>query len=334
MTGILLINLGTPDEPTSKAVRRYLREFLMDGQVIDINFIGRWFLVNGIIAPFRAPKSAKAYQKIWGDKSPLLFHTEQLTQMVGNALDDNYAVTMGMRYGNPSIKTALELLVAEKPDKIIVLPLYPQYALSSTQTCIDLVEKLKKKIKDCPPLEFAPPFFEHPGFIRAFAEVAKPYILGANPDHVLMSFHGLPEHHLTKLNTTEKYCFTQKNCCDQIGELNSKCYRAQSFRTAHLIARDLNLTSDNYSISFQSRLGRRPWIKPYTDEVIIDLAKKGCKRLVVICPSFVADCLETLEEIGIRARESFLEHGGESLELVPSLNSHPRWVEAVCQMVS
>ena len=312
MIGILLINLGTPDAPTTSAVRHYLRQFLSDPKVIDIHPIARWLLVNLIIAPFRSPKSAALYQKIWTKEgSPLLIHTENLARAVGQKLGSSYAVEIGMRYGNPSIASAVRKLVEKKVEKIRVLPLFPQYAASSTGSAIEEVSRVAGKLGNIPPIETIPPFFDHPGFIRNFAGIGKPVLERIKPDQILFSFHGLPERHIQKGDPYQKQCF----------------------RTAELIAAELGLPSDIWKVSFQSRLGRTPWIKPYTDLLLLDLAKAGKKRIVVFCPAFVADCLETLEEIGIRNREAVIACGAETLELVPSLNSHPKWVETVCEMV-
>ncbi|MBI4412361.1 MAG: ferrochelatase [Deltaproteobacteria bacterium] len=312
MTGVLLINLGTPDEPTVPAVRRYLKEFLSDPYVIDINPLARWLLVNCVISPFRAPKSTLAYRKVWTDRgSPLLFYTVDLTKKVAEKLGNGFVVEMAMRYGRPSIEEGMKKLIQKGVSEIRVLPLYPQYASSSTGSTIDEVNRLAKKMNS-PPFKILPAFYNHPGFVKSFAEIGMPILNDLKPHHVLFSFHGLPERHILKGDP----------------------YRDHSFHTAHAIAKVLGLKPDEYSVSFQSRLGRTPWIKPYTDLILVELAQKGKKKVAVFCPSFVADCLETLEEIGIRGRESFLAAGGEKLELIPSLNTHPMWVEAVCGLVS
>lgn len=310
MKGILLLNLGTPDAPTTPAVRRYLRQFLSDPRVIDIHPILRTLLLNLIILPFRSPRSAEAYRKIWTQEgAPLRIHTEALGREVGKRLGSEYQVEVGMRYGNPSIERALQTLLQRQID-IRILPLFPQYASSSTGSAVEELFQVLRRFWKIPSFQVLPPFFDHPGYIRSFAEVGKPVLERSKPDHVLFSFHGLPEKHIKKGDP----------------------YKEQCFRTAELIASELKL-SGNWSVSFQSRLGRTPWIKPYTDRTIIDLAQKGVKRMAVFCPAFVADCLETLEEIGIRGRELALSHGVEVFELVPSLNAHPRWIETVCEMV-
>ena len=327
--GRLLINLGTPDEPTTAAVRRYLREFLSDPRVIDINAVGRALLLNLIILPTRPSKSAAAYKSIWDAKrgSPLLYHSQDLTTGVREKLGDGWVVELAMRYGNPSIQSGLEKLAAAKVDRIVVLPLFPQYATSSTGTAIARVMDLATQTWTVPALDFVPAFFDDAGFLGAFAQVAKPALDAAKPDHVLFSFHGLPVRQITKTDMTGKHCFATETCCDSLE--NPNCYRAQCFATARALASRLGLAKDDYTICFQSRLGRTPWIQPFTDVEIDKLAAAGKKRLAVLCPAFVADCLETVEEIGIRAKEQFTAAGGEELVLVPSLNATPAWIDAV-----
>jgi ferrochelatase len=336
-TGVLLINLGTPDAPTTPAVRRYLREFLMDGRVIDISPLARWFLVNVIISTFRSPKSARAYRKVWSeDGSPLLVHGKALTEQVSNALGE-WPVVLSMRYGSPSIERGLAELEAKGCDHIVVVPLYPQYASSSTGSTVEEVLRQVQGRWNTPFISVVPPFFSHPAFIKAFAAVGRPTLDDLNPDFVLFSFHGLPEHHMHKSDPTGSHCLASPDCCDRAAAPGSavgqQCYRAQCFVTARLLASELNLPRDQWSVSFQSRLGRREWIKPYTDHRVEELARSGVKRLAVYCPAFVADCLETLEEIGMEARQDFRDAGGEELRLIPSLNSSPAWVDAVCELV-
>jgi ferrochelatase len=333
MIGVLLINLGTPDAPETPAVRKYLREFLSDPRVIDISPIARTLLVNAIIVPFRSPKSAEAYRKIWlPEGSPLLFHTKNLAQRVSEKLGSKYAVAVGMRYGRPSIASAMEELTQKGVQEIRVLPLFPQYATSSFGSAVAEVYRVAQKNWNAPLIKILPPFFDHPGFIEAFAQVAQPVLEKLRPDHVLFSFHGLPERHILKGDPTGKHCLKFDECCDHPNEKTAYCYRAQSFKTALAIKKRLGIPDDLCGVSFQSRLGRTPWLKPYTDLIIPELVAHGKKRIAVFCPAFVADCLETLEEIGIRARESALTAGAEELQLVPSLNDHPVWVEAVCKI--
>lgn len=331
--GLLLINLGTPDSPTPPAVRRYLREFLSDPRVLDINPIGRALLLNLIILPLRPKKSAHAYQSIWHPErgSPLAYHSRDLAAGVAAALGAGWKVELAMRYGSPSLPRALEALRASGVDRIVVLPLFPQYASSSTGTALARVFELCAEPWNTPWIDVVPPFYDDPGFLAAFAALARTH--GAREaDHVLMSFHGLPERHVRKSDATSEHCLASTSCCDRIVEANRNCYRAQCFATARGLAQALELPAERYTVCFQSRLGRDPWIKPYTDEVLTDLAKRGVRKLAVICPAFVADCLETLEEIGMRAKEQFQSLGGEDLTLVPSLNASAQWIDVVASL--
>jgi protoporphyrin/coproporphyrin ferrochelatase len=328
--GLLLLNLGTPDEPTTAAVRRYLREFLGDPRVLDMNPVGRALLLNLIILPTRPAKSAHAYRSIWDPErgSPLLYHSRDLAAGVAAKLGAGWRVELAMRYGTPSIASALDALIAAQVDRIVVLPLFPQYASSSTGTAVARVMELARDRWNVPACDFVPAFFDDPGFLAAFAAVAAPVLAAERPDHVLFSFHGLPVRQIVKTDLTRSHCLTTADCCDTLA--NPHCYRAQSFATARALAARLDLGAGDYTVCFQSRLGRIPWIEPHTDVVIDELAQQGKKRLAVMCPAFVADCLETVEEIGIRARQQFTAAGGESLTLVPSLNATPAWIDAVC----
>ncbi len=333
-TGILLVNLGTPDAPEAGPVRRYLREFLSDPRVLDINPVGRWLLLNLIILPTRPSKSAEAYAKIWTDEgSPLLVHGQALAEQVRKAMPDGPPIELAMRYGSPSIADGLRRLRDAGCDRLVVCPLYPQYASSSTGSSVEAVYKQAAELWNTPFITVVPPFYDDPGFIAALAAVGRPVLEQLQPDHVLLSYHGLPERHMLKSDPTGQHCLQSKGCCDAIVPANAQCYRAQCYATSRALAAALELSPDAYSVSFQSRLGRTPWIKPYTDEVLVELAKAGTKRVAVFCPAFVADCLETLEEIGMRAKEDFVAAGGEDLRLVPGLNAHPRWVDAVVSLV-
>ncbi|MBT8491957.1 MAG: ferrochelatase [Deltaproteobacteria bacterium] len=333
MNGLLLINLGTPDEPTPSAVRRYLREFLSDPRVLDINPIGRAALLNLVILPTRPSKSAEAYQQIWTERgSPLLFHSVDLTEKVTERLGDGWRVELAMRYGNPSIEAALERFRKAGITRLVVLPLFPQYASSSTGSALEVVYKHVAESWNTPYLTVVPPYFDDPLFIEGFRAVGQPILDDKQPDYVLMSFHGLPERHMRKSDHTGAHCLSSPGCCDQMSSANSECYRAQCFATARALAAALDLEDGKWEVTFQSRLGRTPWIKPYTDEVLVELPKRGIKKLAVFCPAFVADCLETLEEIGMRADEDFREAGGEELTLVPSLNSSDAWADAVAAL--
>lgn len=329
MHGLLLINLGTPDEPTAPAVRRYLREFLGDPRVLDMNALGRAMLLNLVILPTRPAKSAHAYRSIWDPErgSPLMYHSQDLAAAVAARLGARWRVELAMRYGRPSIPDGLAALERAGVDRIVVLPLFPQYASSSTGTAVARVMELAGERWNVPALDVVPAFFDDPGFLDAFAAVAAPVLADARPDHVLFSYHGLPVRQIEKTDTTGVHCFKSETCCESLA--NPHCYRAQCFATTRGLASRLELPSDRYTVCFQSRLGRTPWIQPFTDVELDRLARAGTKRLAVLCPAFVADCLETVEEIGIRARAQWQAAGGEELVLVPSLNATPRWVEAV-----
>ena len=333
MNGLLLINLGTPEAPEPGPVRTYLREFLNDSRVLDIHPVGRAALLNLIILPRRPAQSAEAYGKIWTDRgSPLMVHSQDLAAGVAGKLGESWEVSLGMRYGSPSIASALLDLVDAGVERVIALPLYPQYASSSTGTALEELYATAGSMWNVPPLSVVPPFYDDPGFIDAFAAVARPVLGELEPDHVLFSYHGLPERHMIKSDLSGSHCLATAGCCDEIVKANRHCYRAQCYATTRLLAGALELDAAAYSVSFQSRLGRTPWIKPYTDHALPQLAARGVKKLAVLCPSFVADCLETLEEIAIRGVAQFREAGGDELVLVPSLNSSPAWIDAVVSM--
>jgi protoporphyrin/coproporphyrin ferrochelatase len=333
-TGVLLINLGTPDSPTTGDVRTYLSEFLNDPRVIDIPYIARKLLVNLIIVPFRAPASAKLYKEIWTEKgSPLSIYGEELKEKLQTALGSDYVVEFGMRYRKPEMKAALNRLRAKKVEKIKVIPLYPQYASSSTGSSLQLLMELLSKWEVIPSVDIISKFYDHPGFIDAFAEVGSKYDHNQY-DHVIFSYHGLPERQIKKASKHYGGDYCQLgSCCNKISNSNHYCYRAACFETTRLLAAKLNIPQEKYTVSFQSRLGRDPWIKPYSDKVIEELGNKGMKKLLVFSPAFVADCLETIHEIGTEYLELFEEHGGEELQLVESLNTSPKWVEVLKEMV-
>lgn len=339
-TGLLLVNLGTPEAPTTPAVRRYLRQFLGDPRVLDINRVGRTLLLEGVILPFRPKKSAHAYRQIWDAErgSPLLYHGRDLVRGVGERLGTGWIVELGMRYGQPSLASALERLCAADVDRIVVLPMFPQYASSSTGSALEELYRAAAARINVPPLIVIPAFFDHPGFLDAFAAVAAPRLAEVAPDHVVFSFHGLPERHCRASDPTGRHCLPVAGgsygaCCETIVAANRHCYRAQCVATARGLASRLGLAPERTTLAFQSRLGRVPWIKPYTDVVLPELLAKGVKRFAVMCPAFVADCLETIEEIGLRARAMVADGGGE-LTLIPSLNASPGWVDTVAGLAS
>lgn len=333
--GLLLVNLGTPDAPETAPVRRYLREFLSDPRVLDIHPVGRWLLLNLAILPFRSPKSAHAYRLVWKPEgSPLLVYSRALAAGVAERLSGEYEVELAMRYGHPSLPDAVARLKARGVDDFTVLPLYPQEAPSSSGSSLARTYEVLGEAWDVANVRAVPAFHAHPGFLDAFAQVARPVISESRSDYVLFSFHGVPERHVRKSDASPtRHCFSSPACCEQLTDVNRHCYRAQCFATARGLAERLGLAPDGWSVSFQSRLGRTPWVKPYTDFVLPELAARGVRRLAVMCPAFVADCLETLEEVALRGREQFRASGGEELTLVPSLNAHPAWVDAVARMV-
>jgi len=334
MLGILLVNLGTPDDPSPPAVRRYLREFLSDPRVVDINPVARKLLLELVILPRRPRVSAAAYAKIWSrEGSPLLAFSRALEARVREALGPGHLVELAMRYGRPSIPDALERLRAGGAGRLVVAPLYPQYASSSTGSSLEAVFAALARQPVVPAVSVLPPFYDDPGFIGAFAAVGAPVVAREQPDHVLFSFHGLPERHVQASDHSGRHCLQSAGCCDVMGVANRDCYRAQCFATARALSARLGLQPGTWSVSFQSRLGRTPWIKPYTDLRLEELAREGKRRLCVFSPAFVADCLETLEEIGMRAEEQFKAAGGERLALVPSLNASDAWVEALVALL-
>ena len=333
-TGVLLVNLGTPSTPSIGDVRRYLHEFLSDPRVIDANPLARALLLYGVVLPFRPRRSAAAYAKIWtAQGSPLRVHGRALAEAVQKELGDEFGVGLAMRYGEPSIASALEGLARSGAERLVVLPLFPQYASSSTGSALQRVYEQAGRHWSVAALRVIEPFYDEPGFVAALRERTQPELDAFAPDHVLMSYHGLPERQIRKSDSVGTHCLRGESCCDAIGLANRNCYRAQCFATSRALAGALKLDGPRWSVSFQSRLGRTPWIRPFTDEVLPELAARGVRRLAVVCPSFVADCLETLEEIGLRAAEQWRACGGEALRLVPCLNAHPRWVEAVASWV-
>ena len=326
-TAVLLVNLGTPKSTKVSDVRSYLRQFLMDARVIDIPFVQRFLLVNGIIAPFRSFRSAREYKKVWTENgSPLLFYGLCLRDKLQESLGNEYHVALGMRYQEPSIEVALSEFKKYNIRKIIVFPLFPQYASATTGSVHQEVMRILSKEELIPELHFVTNYPTLPKMVRSFAEQGRIYLRKKKYDHILFSYHGLPERQLKKSNPK---CLCKDICCEESNDNNALCYRAQCLKTSKAIAKELGYTSADYTNCFQSRLGKTPWIKPYTEDVIRDLARKGYKRLLVFSPAFVADCLETIVEVGEEYKELFQELGGKELDLVSSLNAQPLWVEAV-----
>jgi len=330
--GVLLVNLGTPDSPEVGDVRKYLDQFLMDERVIDINAFKRTLLVKGIIVPFRSPKTSKLYKEIWDENgSPLLYFSKIQTALVQEQLGDEYHVELAMRYQNPSIESALEKMKAGLVESIRVIPLFPQYASASTGSVIQLVMELLSKWTTIPPVSFVSSFHDNDLMLETFAENAKKY-QPETFDHVLFSFHGLPERQLLKCDHTGEYCLKKAHCCDNLNDTNKLCYSAQGHDTARLLAGKLNIAKEDYTVCFQSRLGKEPWVQPYTTDVLKKLAAEGKKRLLVFSPAFVADCLETLYEITVEYHEEFKALGGEHVQLVESLNDDPKFIKALVEM--
>jgi ferrochelatase len=333
-SGVLLINLGTPDSPSTRDVRRYLRQFLSDPRVLDSNAIVRTLLLNLVILPTRPARSAAAYRKVWMENgSPLLVHGRALQEAVAEALGDDFVVELAMRYGNPSIASGVARLRAAEVGELLLYPHFPPYSAAATASALaEALDQLGASW-DVGPVSTVGAFYDDPGFIDAMAQIAEPRLAAFGADHVLFSYHGLPERQIRKSAPKSAGCLDREGCCDAPDAAAGGCYRAQCFATSRALRARLQLDEQSCSISFQSRLGRTPWIRPFTDHELDELPKRGVKRLAVFCPSFVADCLETIEEIGIRAREQWNEAGGEELLLIPCPNVHPTWVEAVARRV-
>ena len=333
MKGIILINLGTPDKPEKKEVKSYLKEFLMDKYVIDIPYISRVLLVKGIILNTRPKKSAEAYSKVWTDRgSPLLFHSNDLVDKVRAQVEN--PVELGMRYNKPSIRMAIEKLKVKGCTEILFFPLYPQYSLSSTLTVQKKVEKELKAIAPDITASFVPPFYNDEDYINLLTGSVKVHLDKRTYDYVLFSYHGLPVRHLEKADPTDSHCYKVENCCQVKSDAHAFCYKHQSLVITNKVAEKLGLKEGQFSSSFQSRLGRTEWVKPFTDHEFENLPKKGVKSLLVVTPSFVADCLETIEEIGMEGKEDFMRNGGEHYDRVSCLNSDNNWAGLVSKWVS
>jgi ferrochelatase len=331
--GILLVNLGTPDSPSTADVRKYLNEFLMDPRVIDVGPVTRTVLVKGLIVPFRAPKSAKLYQKIWSDEtgSPLLHYSKLQHKALQERLGDEYQVELAMRYQSPSIESALGRLKEVLVSDIKVMALFPQYASASTGSVHDKVMEVVQQWQTIPNISFINSFHDDELMIETFANNARKY-QPETYDHILFSFHGLPQRQIKKCDHTHSYCLQVNDCCDTLNDTNKFCYSAQSYDTARLIAQKLDLPKEKYTVCFQSRLGNDPWVQPYTSQVVAQLAKEGKKRLLVFCPAFVADCLETVYEVTEEYGGEFRALGGEHVQLVESLNDSPMFIDALERM--
>jgi len=329
---IILLNLGSPDSTEAPDVKRYLTEFLMDGKVIDYPWLFRKILVQGIIIPSRTANSAEAYKTIWTrDGSPLIHLTRQLQQALQQQMDE--PIEIAMRYGNPGMEQAYERLLAKVPDleEVIAIPLYPHYAMASYETAVDYAKEIHRKKNYSFGLRFVRPFYNEPHYLQALCERIRPY-LSNEYDHILFSYHGVPARHIKKSDPTRQHCLSSADCCDLPSLAHSRCYRHQCFATTKEVVRILNIPEGKYSNSFQSRLGKG-WLEPFTDIRLEEMPKEGIKKLLVLCPAFVSDCLETLEEIAIRGKETFMGAGGEQYEMIPCLNADPLWVQALAGWV-
>jgi protoporphyrin/coproporphyrin ferrochelatase len=330
--GILLINLGSPDSTDVHDLRKYLDEFLMDERVIDESWLMRTLLVKAIIVPFRAPKSAEAYRKIWmKEGSPLIVYTKKLKEALENI--NGEPVEIAMRYGNPSAEYGLNKLVQSNPslEEIVIVPLYPHYAMSSYETAVEDVKAVYKKNQYSFKISFVPPFYKDPRYLNALAENITPY-LNKTYDHILFSYHGIPGRHIRKSDVTGCHCLRTENCCETASPAHAHCYRHQVRTTTRLVTEMLNIPVNKYSISFQSRLGKG-WLTPFTDIRLEEMPEEGIKNLLILCPAFVSDCLETLEEIAMRGKEIFMNAGGERFTMIPCLNTNALWVEALAEIV-
>lgn len=329
---VLLVNLGSPDSPSVSDVRRYLREFLMDGRVLDAPWPIRFCVVNFAILPTRPKASAHAYSTVWtAEGSPLVVTSRHVQAALQRRL--NIPVELAMRYQNPSIDSAVAKLASQNIQEVLLIPLFPHYAMSSFETAVERVKESVAQQMPSAKLHVQPPYYDFPDYIDALVASARD-LLSQPYDHLLFSFHGLPERHMRKADTTGCHCLKVPNCCEVPSPAHATCYRAQCFKTVKDFVAKAGVPKEKYSVAFQSRLGRDPWLKPYTDYEVERFAKAGIKRMLVICPAFVSDCLETLEEIGMRARDSFTEAGGEQLTLIPCLNEHPAWLQALQTMVT
>ncbi|OIR04041.1 ferrochelatase [mine drainage metagenome] len=325
---ILLVNLGSPESTSPADVGRYLREFLGDERVIDKpGQPFRWLLVNAIIVPFRASKSAHAYESVWtAEGSPLIVTSRKVRDRLGERIEGGVPVALAMRYGNPSIASVVGQLVAAGVEHVYLLPQYPQYAMSSWETVVVKVYEEFARQGPTVRVDCIQPFYRDADYIEALYASAAPH-LSQPHDHLLFSFHGIPVRHLRKADSSHAHCDCVANCCEIASPVQSTCYRAQCLATVRAFVARAGIPADRYSVSFQSRLGKEPWLSPYTDMVLKDLPSKGKKRLLVMSPAFVADCLETLEEIAVEGKDTFLEAGGEWFQQIPCLNDQAPYID-------
>lgn len=333
MKGILLVNLGSPDSTDTKDVRRYLDEFLMDERVIDIPYWKRFLLIKGIILNVRPKKSAAAYKKIWWEEgSPLIVISERFANKVAGKVD--IPVALAMRYGSMSIEKGVNALAAQGVDEVLLVPLYPHYAMSSYETVVVKAEKVLAKRHPDMKMEVLPVFYNEPSYIKAMSNTIREHLNGFEYDHILFSYHGIPERHIYKSDTTQSHCKIDGSCCETPSEAHKTCYRHQCFETTKGIVKELGLQEGSYSNSFQSRLLKDPWLQPYTDFELEKFPGEGKKKLAVITPAFVADCLETLEEIAMEGKKDFMEAGGTDYKHIPCMNDNDNWVNVMVQWIT
>ena len=333
MKGVLLVNLGSPDSTETKDVKSYLKEFLMDGRVIDLPKWFRTFLVNGIILNTRPKKSAKAYRKIWWkDGSPLIVLTERLQEKIQKKV--SIPVSIAMRYRNPSIHFGLEELAKKGVNEVLLVPLYPQFAMATTETILVLAEEIRAKY--FPEMEFTslPSFYNHPDYVRVLANSIQEFLKDKDWEHLLFSYHGVPNRHIRKSDITKSHCKMNEKCCFEDSPAHKYCYRHQCEKTTQNVAKYLDLTEGTFSTTFQSRVSiLGSWLRPYTDKTVEAFAKNGIKELAIATPAFVSDCLETLEEIGMEAAEDFEDKGGEKLHVIPCINDRDDWVNVMSRWI-
>jgi ferrochelatase len=328
--GVLLVNLGSPDSPSVPDVRRYLNEFLMDGRVIDVAWPIRRFVV-GMILINRPKETGHAYEKIWTKEgSPLVVTSRNVQKKLQPRVQ--VPVELAMRYQNPSIDHAMRSLAGQGVDDLLLIPLFPHYSMASFETAVERVQEVARKASPQMKVQVQPPFYQDPDYIAALISSSEDY-LKKGYDYLLFSYHGVPERQIKKSDPTGCHCLAKENCCEVASPAHATCYRAQCYATTRAFVENAGIPREKYSVSFQSRLGKDPWLKPYTDFEFERLAKQGVKKLLVICPAFVSDCLETIEEIGMRGRETFLKAGGQELLQIPCLNEHPAWIEALEGMI-
>jgi len=326
---VLLVNLGSPDSPSVPDVRRYLNQFLMDGRVIDVAWPVRRFVV-GLILIKRPAESGHAYDKIWTkDGSPLVVTSKHVQAALQQRL--SVPVELAMRYQNPSIESAVKKLADKGANDVLLIPLFPHYAMSSYETAVVRVQEVAARLAPGMKISVQPPYYDHPDFIAALVASAAGF-LKQDYDHLLFSYHGIPERHLRKSDPTGCHCLKVENCCEVASPTHATCYRAQCFATTKAFVKLAGVPDAKYSVSFQSRLGKDPWLKPYTDYELVRLAQEGKKKMLVICPAFVSDCLETIEEIGMRGCADFMAASGKEFTRIPCMNEHPLWIDALARM--